>query len=92
MTRFALALGLCLATLAAAANPKATALAKEADKLYKDNKYREAAQKLEEAYAVDPAPLYLYIIARAYDQAGDETACLGEVSKAKSEIGKLGQQ
>lgn len=71
MTRFALALGLCLASLAAAANPKAAALAKEADKLYKDNKYREAAQKLEEAFAADPAPLYLYNIARAYDQAGD---------------------
>lgn len=71
MTRFALALGLCLATLAAAANPKATALAKEADKLYRDNKYREAAQTLQEAWALDPNALYLYNIARAYDQAGE---------------------
>ncbi len=71
MLRLALALGLTLATLAAAANPKATALAKEADKLYRENKYREAAQRLQEAWALEPSALYVYNIARAYDQAGE---------------------
>ncbi len=53
------------------AAPKAKDLAKEADRLYKDNKYREAAQKLTEAYELERNPLYLYNIARAWDQAGE---------------------
>ncbi|MCC6337129.1 MAG: hypothetical protein IT380_24440 [Myxococcales bacterium] len=51
--------------------PKASDLAKEADKLYKDNKYAEAAEKLQQAYELDPNALYLYNIARAWDQAGE---------------------
>lgn len=67
-----LALAACLfAGLAFAAPSKATELAKEADKLYKDNKYAEAAEKLQQAYEADPNPLYLYNIARAWDQAGE---------------------
>lgn len=54
-----------------AANPKATALIKEGDRLYKDNKYREAAEALKKAYDLDPVPTLLYNIARAYDQAGE---------------------
>ena len=54
-----------------AANPKASALAKDADRLYKDNKYKEAAEALKQAYDADPNGLYLYNIARAYDQAGE---------------------
>jgi hypothetical protein len=30
--------------------------------------------------------------ARAFEQAGDETACLAEVSKAKTKLGKFGEQ
>lgn len=56
---------------ALAANPRALALAKDADRLYKDNKYREAAEVLRQAYDLDANPLYLYNIARAWDQAGE---------------------
>jgi tetratricopeptide (TPR) repeat protein len=67
-----LALFLALtATAALAANPKASALAKDADRLYKDNKYREAAEMLKQAFDADPNGLYLYNIARAYDQAAE---------------------
>jgi tetratricopeptide (TPR) repeat protein len=62
---------LLLAALAQAADSKALLLAKEADKLYKENRYKKAAGKLGEAYAIDPSPLYLYNMARAYDQAGE---------------------
>lgn len=66
------ALAVCLfAGLAFAAPSKASELAKEADKLYKDNQYAQAAEKLQQAYEVDPNPLYLYNIARAWDQAGE---------------------
>jgi tetratricopeptide (TPR) repeat protein len=54
-----------------AAPSKASELAKEADRLYKDNKYAAAAEKLQQAYEMDPNPLYLYNIARAWDQAGE---------------------
>ncbi|MFZ5442146.1 MAG: hypothetical protein ACOZQL_19215 [Myxococcota bacterium] len=70
MRRLALFFAL-LALPALAANPKATQLAKDADRLYKDNKYKEAAETLRQAYDLEPAPLYLYNIARAYDQAGE---------------------
>lgn len=66
------ALSFVLVTAAfAGTNPKATALAKEADRLYKENKYKEAAQTLEQAQALEPTPLYVYNIARALDQAGE---------------------
>lgn len=66
------ALLLCFVACAAfAANPKATALIKEGDRLYKENKYREAAEALKKAYDLEPAPTLLYNIARAYDQAGE---------------------
>jgi len=54
-----------------AANPKASALVKEGDRLYKDNKYREAAEALKKAYDLEPAGVLLYNIGRAYDQAGE---------------------
>lgn len=62
---------LLLASLAWATNPKAAALAKDADKLYKDGKYAEAAELLKQAYDVDPNPLFIYNIARAWDQVGN---------------------
>jgi len=66
--------GLCAllcAGLALGANPKVTSLVKEGDRLYKDNKYAEAAETLKKAYALEPSPVLLYNIARAYDQAGE---------------------
>jgi tetratricopeptide (TPR) repeat protein len=56
---------------AQAANPKVGALIKEGDRLYKENKYREAAEALKKAYDLEPAGVLLYNIARAYDQAGE---------------------
>lgn len=58
-------------SLALAANPKVGALIKEGDRLYKENKYREAAEALKKAYDLEPAGVLLYNIARAYDQAGE---------------------
>jgi tetratricopeptide (TPR) repeat protein len=69
MRRLVLFFGLAGALSAWAAQPKASAFAKEADRLYKDNKYREAAETLRKAYDAEPIGLYLYNIARAYDQA-----------------------
>lgn len=71
MRRIAFLLALLCAGLSFAANPKASALAKDADRLYKENKYKDAAEKLKEAYDAESTPLYLYNIARAYDQAAE---------------------
>jgi len=71
-----LLLTLLAAGSAFAANPRARALAKEADKLYRDNQYKDAAEKLQAAYELDPNPVYLYNIARALDQAGEVSASL----------------
>lgn len=54
-----------------AASPKATALVKEGERLYKENKYRESAESLKKAYDLEPQGVLLYNIARAYDQAGE---------------------
>ncbi len=62
---------LFLLSTAQAANPKSGALIKEGDRLYKENKYREAAEALKKAYDLEPAGVLLYNIARAYDQAGE---------------------
>ncbi len=61
---------LCVST-ALAANPKVGALIKEGDRLYKDNKYREAAEALKKAHDLEPNSVLLYNIGRAYDQAGE---------------------
>jgi tetratricopeptide (TPR) repeat protein len=71
MRWLALLLGLTLASHALAANAKANQLAKDGDRLYKDGKYREAAETLKQAYELDKNPVLLFNIARAYDQAGD---------------------
>ncbi|MDP1915808.1 MAG: hypothetical protein Q8L14_06170 [Myxococcales bacterium] len=55
----------------AAPNARATALAKDAERLYKDGQYKEAAKLLEEAQALEANPKFLYNMARAYDQAGE---------------------
>ncbi len=56
-------------------------MAKEADKLYKAGNYSEAAKMLEQAYADEPTPVFLYNIARAYDQAGEERLALESYRK-----------
>lgn len=72
MARCLAFLVLALAGLAhAAPNARATALAKDAERLYKDGQYKEAAKLLEEAQGLEPNPKFLYNIARAYNQAGE---------------------
>lgn len=68
----ALALCFCLTSGSAfSANPKVQQLAKDAQKLYDQNKYKEAAETLEKAYQLEPSPVLLYNSARAWDQAGE---------------------
>jgi tetratricopeptide (TPR) repeat protein len=55
----------------AAPNAKATALAKDAERLYKEGQYKAAAKLLEEAQALQTNSKFLYNMARAYDQAGE---------------------
>jgi tetratricopeptide (TPR) repeat protein len=55
------------------AERKSAALVKEAERYYGEGKYREAADVLVKANALDPHPRLLYNIGRAYDQAGDLT-------------------
>lgn len=59
-----------------AANPKATTLAKEAERLYGNGQYRDAAKVLEEAITIEPFPKFTYNLARCYDQAGELQAAL----------------
>ena len=70
------ALLLLLASPSWATGSKVQALVKEGDKLYKENKYVEAAETLKKAYALEPSPVLLYNIARAYDQAGELSTAL----------------
>lgn len=67
---------LALPCLAFAANPRATSLAKDADRLYRDGKYKDAAEALKKAFALEPNPVLLYNMARALDQAGELRASL----------------
>lgn len=64
------------ATVGLAANPKATSLAKEAERLYGNGQYKDAAKILEEAIKVEPIPKFTYNLARCYDQAGELQAAL----------------
>ena len=65
----------------AAPNARATALAKDAERLYKEGQYREAAKLLEEAQALEPNPKFIYNMARAYDQAGELQPALDAYGK-----------
>lgn len=66
----------CGALQAHAASPQAQALIKDGERLYKENRYLEAAQALKQAWALEPNPTLLYNIARALDQAGELKAAL----------------
>jgi hypothetical protein len=50
---------------------RAAALAQEADQHYRDGQFRQAALKLNGAWEIDPTPLYLYNIARAWEQSAE---------------------
>lgn len=71
--KWAFALLLCTASLAAAqpAKTAATAAYKEGQQRYAAGEYRAAAAKFTEAYAADPDPVYLFNIAQAYRFARD---------------------
>ncbi len=59
-----------------AANPKATSLAKDAERLYGNGQYKDAAKLLDEAIKIEPIPKFTYNLARCYDQAGELQAAL----------------
>ncbi|MBL8917855.1 MAG: tetratricopeptide repeat protein [Myxococcaceae bacterium] len=82
MARCLTLLSLMLASFALAApNPKATALAKDAERLYKDGQYKDAAKVLEQALQLEPNPKLLYNMARAWDQAGELQSALDAYRK-----------
>jgi len=55
---------------------KAADLVKQAEKLYLQAKYKEAAELLKKANDIEPKPTLIYNLARALDQAGDLPAAL----------------
>lgn len=59
-----------VSTAAVAANPKASALARQAEQHYKDAKFAEAAQSLSQAYDLEPQAHFLFNLARALEQDG----------------------
>jgi tetratricopeptide (TPR) repeat protein len=72
-----MALGLSLAALGAGPRPRrATELVRDAERLYSQAKYKEAAELLKKAYEIEPEPKILYNTARALDQAGDLPSAL----------------
>jgi len=70
------ALGLSLAAQGAGKPRRAADLVRDAEKLYLQAKYKEAAELLKKAHEIEPDPKILYNIARALDQAGDLPASL----------------
>ena len=50
---------------------RAAALYKEGAGLFRENRFKEAAEKFEAAYALDPSPILLYNLARAAEEQGD---------------------
>lgn len=78
----AAALALAVATGAgpAEAQEKAEARAEklfaESAELYREGKFAEAAQRLEEAHAISPEPVLLYNLARAYEGMGETDRAL----------------
>ena len=59
-----------VSTAAVAANPKASALARQAEQQYKEAKFEEAAQSLQQAYDLEPNAHFLFNLARALEQDG----------------------
>ncbi len=69
-----LVVAVCLSAVALGADGKSLAI--DADRLYKDGKYRDAAELLVKAYEADPQAVYLFNIARSFDQANEERQAL----------------
>src|SRR5947209_1819516 len=77
--RFTARIGLLLilgTTAASAAHgatrrERTTALIREGERLYQSGQYKQAAETLIKAQALEPDPRLVYNIARAYDQAGE---------------------
>ena len=61
---------LLVSTAAVAGNPKATALARQAEQQYKDAKFAEAAESLQQAYDLEPKAHFLFNLARSLEQDG----------------------
>ncbi|MEJ7729413.1 MAG: tetratricopeptide repeat protein [Polyangiaceae bacterium] len=57
-------------------DPRAEKLFTESAELYREGKFAEAAQRLEEAYAISPEPVLLYNLARAYEGMGQTERAL----------------
>jgi tetratricopeptide (TPR) repeat protein len=82
--RTALALLVAVAALSATrpafaqgeADSRAVKLFKESAELYKQGRFREAVDLLEEAHRLKPEPVLLYNLARAYEGLGDTTRAL----------------
>lgn len=66
MRRVLVLLALCASSPAFADNPKAAAAAREGQQRYQAGKYLDAAEKFEQAYAIDPDPAYLFNLAQSY--------------------------
>src|SRR4051812_12608315 len=66
-----LALLVLVAMPAQAARKSVNTLVHEAERLYQQGRYHDAAERLKEAEALSPNPRLVYNIARAYEQAGE---------------------
>ncbi len=55
---------------------RAVELFTQSDKAYKEGDFREAAKDLEAAYGLEPAPVLLYNLARAYEGMGEKEAAI----------------
>ena len=76
MRRACLVAALVVSSLAAAANPKATSLARGAEQLYREAKFEQAADALTQAYDLEPRAQFLFNLARAQEQAGQTAVAL----------------
>jgi tetratricopeptide (TPR) repeat protein len=57
-------------------DPRAEKLFTESAELYREGRFAEAAQRLEDAYAISPEPVLLYNLARAYEGMGETERAL----------------
>jgi len=74
--RACLVAALVVSSLAAAANPKATALARTAEQRYREGKLEQAIEALTQAYDLEPNSQFLFNLARAQEVAGHTAIAL----------------
>jgi len=58
-------------------NAQAASLYKEGAGLFREGKFREAGERFQAAYNLDPSPILLYNLARAAEELGDATTAVG---------------